>query len=324
MMKLKTLALCLVFIGIGAYGAILAAPQAGSNRSDPGSGRGERPIGSKAQPALKTLGPYAVEPPDMLLVEVLEALPGRPISGQRLVRPDGKISLGFYGDVYVAGLTPIEVKEKVVLHLRTFLTDDMLGLVETDRKTGGRIADRETGGPKRIAPKDSDRVFVDVAAYNSKFYYVQGAVLVPGRMPVKGHETILDAINLANGLTPQADHANVVLYRPDRGRHRTLPVDIDQIMMGDDLLTNYQLEPGDRLVVPQLRKTELEEAEATPERPSAEPRRRTGVARQLDRRPIPSERSPDDDAPQPSEPATDRAGLRGVEGAWTRSSGNST
>ena len=46
-----------------------------------------------------------IEPPDMILVEVLEALPGRPISGERLVRPDGKISLGFYGEIYVAGLT---------------------------------------------------------------------------------------------------------------------------------------------------------------------------------------------------------------------------
>ena len=55
-----------------------------------------------------------VEPPDLLLVEVLEALPGRPISGERLVRPDGKISLGFYGDVYVAGLTVPEVKEKII------------------------------------------------------------------------------------------------------------------------------------------------------------------------------------------------------------------
>ena len=49
---------------------------------------------------------YVVEPPDLILVEVLEALPGRPISGERLVRPDGKISLGFYGEVYVAGLHP--------------------------------------------------------------------------------------------------------------------------------------------------------------------------------------------------------------------------
>ena len=56
--------------------------------------------------------PLVVEPPDMIVVEVLEALPGRPISGERLVRPDGTISLGFYGDVHVAGLTLPEIKEK--------------------------------------------------------------------------------------------------------------------------------------------------------------------------------------------------------------------
>ena len=45
---------------------------------------------------------YVVEPPDILIVEVLESLPGRPITGERLVKPDGKISLGFYGEIYVA------------------------------------------------------------------------------------------------------------------------------------------------------------------------------------------------------------------------------
>src|SRR4051812_36969929 len=70
-----------------------------------------------------TMPDYVVEPPDLLIVEVLEALPGRPLSGERLVRPDGKISLGFYGEVFVAGLTTTEIKEKIVLHLRQFLTD---------------------------------------------------------------------------------------------------------------------------------------------------------------------------------------------------------
>ena len=72
---------------------------------------------------------HQVEPPDLLLVEVLEALPGRPLSGERLVRPDGTISLGFYGDIHVAGLTEAEIKEKVVLHMRKYLSDEILGLV---------------------------------------------------------------------------------------------------------------------------------------------------------------------------------------------------
>ena len=94
------------------------------------------------------------EPPDLLLVEVLEALPGRPISGERLVRPDGKITLGFYGEVYVAGLTIAEIKEKIVLHLRKYLNDEVLGLT-------GKT---EEDNPISDSPRDSDRVFVDVTA----------------------------------------------------------------------------------------------------------------------------------------------------------------
>src|SRR5947209_14860445 len=78
---------------------------------------------------------YVVEPPDLLLVEVLEALPGRPISGERLVRPDGTITLGFYGDLYVSGLTMKEIKEKLVIHLRNYLQDDILGLIGEDPET---------------------------------------------------------------------------------------------------------------------------------------------------------------------------------------------
>ena len=74
--------------------------------------------------------PIVIEPPDLVLVEVLEALPGRPISGERLVRPDGTINLGFYGDVHVAGLTPIQAKVKIIKHLRKFLTDEFLGIEE--------------------------------------------------------------------------------------------------------------------------------------------------------------------------------------------------
>src|SRR3954469_7439852 len=104
---------------------------------------------------------YVVEPPDLMLVEVLEALPGRPISGERLVRPDGKISLGFYGDVYVAGLTIPEIKEKIIFHLRKFLTDEVLGLIELDPETGSARLDT-AGKPILVPPAECDRVFVDV------------------------------------------------------------------------------------------------------------------------------------------------------------------
>ncbi len=194
---------------------------------------------------------YVLEPPDLVLVEVLEALPGRPISGERLVRPDGKISLGFYGDVYVTGLTIPEVKEKIVLHLRKFLTDEVLGLVMLDPMTGGPALD-EKGKPKIVEPKDSDRVFVDVTAYNSKNYYVLGDVGAPGKLPITGNETVLDAIQYAGGLIPTAAPNNVRLVRPAPPGaccEQVLPVNLAAIMSGGDSTTNYQLMPGDRVVV---------------------------------------------------------------------------
>jgi polysaccharide export outer membrane protein len=194
---------------------------------------------------------YVVEPPDLLLVEVLEATPGRPISGERLVRPDGKISLGFYGDVYVAGLTLPEVKEKIILHLRKFISDLNLGLVEID-ETGQAVIDPETKKAKRIEPRDSSTVFVDVTAYNSKNYYMEGDVLITGRMPITGNETVLDAIHFAGGLMPTAAPQNIRLVRPAPPGaccEQVLPVNLAAITSGGDPTTNYQLMPGDRIIV---------------------------------------------------------------------------
>ena len=186
---------------------------------------------------------YVVEPPDIIVVEVLEALPGRPITGERLVKPDGKISLGFYGEVYVAGLTTTEIKEKIILHLREYINDEVLGLAVFDPKTQDF---------KQIEARESNRVFVDVTSYNSKVYYVQGDVGVPGRLPITGNETVLDAINYAGGLIPTASANNIRLVRPAPPGaccEQTLPVNLPAIVNAGDPTTNYQLMPGDRLVV---------------------------------------------------------------------------
>jgi len=79
--------------------------------------------------AMIDVPPYVIEPPDLVLVEVLDALEGRPISGERLVRPDGTIGLGFYGEVHVRGLTIEQARIKIVKVLRNYLTDELLGLV---------------------------------------------------------------------------------------------------------------------------------------------------------------------------------------------------
>ena len=168
-----------------------------------------------------------------------------------LVRPDGKISLGFYGEVYVAGLTMPEVKEKIVLHLRKFLTDEVLGLVKLDEAAEPETEQNSTK-PKMIDPKDSDRVFVDVTAYNSKNYYIMGDVLIPGKLPITGNETVLDAIEFAGGLMPTAAPQNIRLVRPAPPGaccEQVLPVNLAAITSGGDPTTNYQIMPNDRIIV---------------------------------------------------------------------------
>ncbi len=315
--------------------------------------------------------PHLVEPPDLVLVEVLEALPGRPISGERLVRPDGKISIGFYGDVYVKGLTPEQVKVAIIKHLRKFLADENLGLLapggampaeiperpplpelpkgegspfdleeKANNKTkprssssripsiphirGARSAARpgtgvrvppnssrsrivrvstqnqeapvptqnpivvpvgpqgkvtitvELNGPSApagekprqppvaqepvewdtsdwavVPPAASERVFVDITSYNSKNYYVLGDVLIPGKLPWTGNDTVLDALQYAGGLTSSAELKDIRLVRPGRnGRPpRVYKVDLEAIRDRGEVKSNYQIFPGDRLIV---------------------------------------------------------------------------
>jgi polysaccharide export outer membrane protein len=185
--------------------------------------------------------PYTVEPADLLVVEVIEALPGRPISGERLVRPDGTISLGFYGDLHVRGLTVSQIKAKVILHLRRTLPDEVLGLIEVDPE----------GKPLVIEPKDSKSVFVEVTAYNSKNYFVQGDVAAPGKLPHTGNETVLDALNYGGGVVATADAKNIRLVRPARASKpaRVYKVDLEGIRERGEIEKNYQLFPGDRLIV---------------------------------------------------------------------------
>ncbi len=355
MTKLRMTAVCLLLVAGGVYGLTLAAPQV---QGVPKGQRERAPVAksakSKTQPPVRLMREYVVEPPDLLIVEVLEALPGRPISGERLVRPDGAISLGFYGDVHVAGLTLSQVKEKIVLHLRRFVDDTTLGLVVLDETDDGSLPptdpteipevpmgrnpfeaskgdakehkkapslesfrpvapgaanpfdvdsapsasthgeatqprppvpepradanpiDVDSPPAKRrlVEPKDTDRVFVDVTAYNSKNYYIQGEFVSPGRLPVTGQERVLDAVNFANGLTAEADHDRVVVYRQPEGGGpvHTLKVDIDQIMLGDDLSTNYQLRSGDRLVARSRDDARRTTQEAEPRRSTSGPK----------------------------------------------------
>jgi len=141
-------------LGIAVAPPVKADHDAAKPRERPGATL-ERP---KLEPEWQLAPPARIKPGDTLVIEVLEALPGRPISGERLVRPDGTISLGFYGDLMVAGLNRMEIKSRLVEHLRQFISDDYLGLSRTDP---GDLDDPNDDRQVPVDPKDSDRLFVD-------------------------------------------------------------------------------------------------------------------------------------------------------------------
>ena len=71
-------------------------------------------------------------------------------------------------------------------------------------------------------------------------------------MPITGNETVLDAINFAGNLLPTAANQNIRLVRPAPPGaccEQVLPVNITLIVNAGDPTTNYQIMPGDRLVV---------------------------------------------------------------------------
>jgi polysaccharide export outer membrane protein len=174
-----------------------------------------------------SLPPYVIEPPDVLQLHVTgsstSAASG--LSGKRLVGPDGRINLGPYGQVYVAGLTLDKAQEAIRKQLLTYI----------------------------IEPQ----VAVDVFAYNSKTYYVitqSSAGDNVQQFPITGNETVLDALaHLSTvGSCPITSISNLFIVRTDNiGRQKTLPIDWQEIGHGGSTETDYQLVPRDRLYISQ-------------------------------------------------------------------------
>ena len=172
-----------------------------------------------------SMPPYVVEPPDELEVSVKPSTPDLATT-TLTVQADGNLDLGFLGDVYVAGLTLEEVERKVAQQL------DATAPAGT-RRAGHQVSVRLVNGSQ------------------SKYFYVLGTVTTQGRFPVTGNDTVLDAI-LAAGLRTNSipEKAYLVRPHPAGGRDQILRIDWTSIKERGDTLTNYQIFPGDRIIVP--------------------------------------------------------------------------
>jgi polysaccharide export outer membrane protein len=170
--------------------------------------------------------PYVIESPDELEITVQPPVPDwNPVPF--IVQADGFVDLGLPGDVYVYGLTLAEAEERIAVQLND----------------QARARD-----PKAQA---TYRVSVRLANGQSKYYYVIGTVNTQGRFKSTGSETVLDAILLA-GLRSNSLPEKAYLVRPHPlgGPDQVYKIDWLGIKDRGDTLTNYEVFPGDRVVVP--------------------------------------------------------------------------
>jgi polysaccharide export outer membrane protein len=210
------------------------------------------PPGVPTELNMISLPPYAIGSPDILVIDVYtqprEALgeavrlSPQPITGQHLVRPDGTVKLGVYGAVSVAGLTTEQAQEAIRRHVYEQL----------------KVLHATSNGRTTPPPDDPAKLYVvvDVAAYNSKLYFVitDGAGFGEQiySFPLQGHETVLSALANINGLPPVGSKRHVWVAR--RTPHcnqpeQILPVDYVGVTQHACTATNYQLLPGDRVYV---------------------------------------------------------------------------
>jgi protein involved in polysaccharide export with SLBB domain len=171
---------------------------------------------------------YVIEAPDIMKIDV-GGLPkkAQPIRGERLVRPDGTVSLGVYGSVPVSGLTPEQARKAILEHL------------------AGRVKKKRA---------DKLAVQVEVAAFNSKFYYVvtdfAGAGEQVARIPLSGNETVLDTISHVGGRSAVTGKKVWVARPAPAGTgDQILWVDWKGITRRGQAETNYQILPGDRVFI---------------------------------------------------------------------------
>lgn len=136
------------------------------------------------------------------------------------VRPDGKISVPLAGDVLVGGKTPEEVAAYITQQLRKFIRDPYVTVIVTDM--------------------GSD-------AFRSRVR-VTGAVDKPVSIPYRQGMTVLDMVLEAGGITEFAVPSKAMLFRRSG---ESMKVALDRILQKGDMKTNYPLQPGDVITVPE-------------------------------------------------------------------------
>jgi polysaccharide export outer membrane protein len=140
------------------------------------------------------------------------------LSADVVVRPDGRISLPLLNDVEAAGLTPEQLRQRVV--------EVALRYVEDPSPT------------------------VTVREIHSRQVYITGNVEKPGAYPLNTRMTVVQVIATAGGLKEFVAGKNIVILRHEAGRDVRFAFDYQAVLKGRKLQQNIEMRPGDTVIVP--------------------------------------------------------------------------
>ena len=159
---------------------------------------------------------YVIGPEDMLQITVWK---NEALSRILPVRPDGKISMPLLHDIQAAGLTPMQLRDKIAGALGEFMPNPEVAVTVTD-----------------------------VRSYRVS---VLGEVQKPGVLQLKADTTVLEAIALAGGFRDFASPGKIMILRKDAsGTTSKIPFNYNRVVKDNRSQDNVTLKSGDVVVVP--------------------------------------------------------------------------
>jgi polysaccharide export outer membrane protein len=174
----------------------------------------------RIDPAAQAIDTYLIGVDDRLQVSVWHQ---PELSVIVPVRPDGKISVPLAGDVVAGGHKPEDVAAAIKEKLEAYVRDPQVVVILTELRSHEYLS--------RVR--------------------VTGAVRQPLSVPYRQGMTVLDAVLAGGGLTPFAAADRTELYRKNGEATRAYAVHLDDILAKGELSTNYPVQPGDVITVPE-------------------------------------------------------------------------
>ncbi|MDP5130618.1 MAG: polysaccharide export protein [Paraglaciecola sp.] len=162
---------------------------------------------------------YLIGPDDSLTIFVWR---NPELSGNFIVRPDGKISTSLIEDVEVSGKTPTQLARDMELILAKYIRDPVV-----------TVSVNNFVGPY------------------SEQVRVIGQALNPQAVNYRQYMTLLDVMITVGGLTEFADGNNAKLVRTTNGSQRTYNIRLDDLVREGEISANVDILPGDIIIVPE-------------------------------------------------------------------------